>query len=261
MPDWQQIEIDYRAGIKTVRQIASEHGITHGAVNKRRLRDGWDRGEVSTHPVSKPVSKKKPKKAVSKPKAVSKDKPKRKYKKRERLPAVPLTGPGGCPPDYRPEFCEIAHKFCLLGATNERLAEFFNVAVATIYNWQNQYPEFLEALRSGREVADAEIARSLYHRAKGYSHQETKAQLVSDSEGNSRWETLDMIKHHPPDTKAAIHWLGVRQGEKWREKQDLNHNVGGTVIHVHTAVPKPQPLPEAFQKPKLLKGGNGNGDG
>lgn len=41
--DWEIIERDYRAGIKTLRQIATEHGITHGAVNKRAKADGWDR--------------------------------------------------------------------------------------------------------------------------------------------------------------------------------------------------------------------------
>lgn len=41
--DWERIELDYRAGIKTLRQIAEEHGITHGAINKRAKRDGWER--------------------------------------------------------------------------------------------------------------------------------------------------------------------------------------------------------------------------
>lgn len=41
--DWLIVEKDYRAGIKTLRQIATEHGITHGAINKRAKRDGWDR--------------------------------------------------------------------------------------------------------------------------------------------------------------------------------------------------------------------------
>ena len=41
--DWERIELDYRAGVKTLRQIADEHGITHGAVNKRAKRDGWER--------------------------------------------------------------------------------------------------------------------------------------------------------------------------------------------------------------------------
>lgn len=43
VPDWEAIELDYRAGIKTLRQIAGEHGITHGAVNKRAKAQGWER--------------------------------------------------------------------------------------------------------------------------------------------------------------------------------------------------------------------------
>lgn len=42
-PDWERIELDYRAGIKTLRQIADEHGISHVAVAKRAKRDGWTR--------------------------------------------------------------------------------------------------------------------------------------------------------------------------------------------------------------------------
>lgn len=41
--DWERIELDYRAGVKTLRQIAEEHGITHGAVNKRAKVQGWGR--------------------------------------------------------------------------------------------------------------------------------------------------------------------------------------------------------------------------
>lgn len=42
-PDWEAIESAYRAGLLSVREIASQHGITHGAINKRAKRDGWER--------------------------------------------------------------------------------------------------------------------------------------------------------------------------------------------------------------------------
>lgn len=42
-PDWERIERDYRAGIKTLRQIAEENGLSHVAINKRAKRDGWSR--------------------------------------------------------------------------------------------------------------------------------------------------------------------------------------------------------------------------
>lgn len=42
-PDWERIELDYRAGVKTLRQIAGEHGITHAAIAKRAKAQGWER--------------------------------------------------------------------------------------------------------------------------------------------------------------------------------------------------------------------------
>ena len=41
--DWERIELEYRAGLLSVREIAASHGITHGAINKRSKRDGWER--------------------------------------------------------------------------------------------------------------------------------------------------------------------------------------------------------------------------
>jgi len=41
--DWERIELDYRSGQKTLREIASQHDITHGAINKRAKKDGWTR--------------------------------------------------------------------------------------------------------------------------------------------------------------------------------------------------------------------------
>lgn len=42
-PDWEAIERAYRAGLLSIREIASTQGITHGAINKRAKRDGWGR--------------------------------------------------------------------------------------------------------------------------------------------------------------------------------------------------------------------------
>lgn len=41
--DWDLIERDYRVGIKTVRQIAKEHGVSHTAIAKRAEKFGWAR--------------------------------------------------------------------------------------------------------------------------------------------------------------------------------------------------------------------------
>jgi hypothetical protein len=40
----------------------------------------------------------------------------------------------GQPTLYKPEYCELGHNYCLLGATNEVLAGFFDVAPRTVDN-------------------------------------------------------------------------------------------------------------------------------
>lgn len=77
---------------------------------------------------------------------------------------------GGQPTKYKPEYAQHAEKLCLLhGATDDELAAFFGVHVGTIYRWSLAHVEFCEALKSGKDVADNRVERSLYHRAVGYT--------------------------------------------------------------------------------------------
>jgi hypothetical protein len=41
--DWERIEADYRAGVKSLRETAGAHGITEGAIRKRAKQHGWTR--------------------------------------------------------------------------------------------------------------------------------------------------------------------------------------------------------------------------
>ena len=41
--DWERIEFQFRAGVMSLREIASAHGITEGAIRKRAKRDEWSR--------------------------------------------------------------------------------------------------------------------------------------------------------------------------------------------------------------------------
>lgn len=41
--DWESIEREFRAGVRSVREIAAEFGVSHVAIGKRADRDGWSR--------------------------------------------------------------------------------------------------------------------------------------------------------------------------------------------------------------------------
>lgn len=46
--DWVSIEGEYRAGVKPVTGIATAHGISHTAINKRAKANGWARDPGAT---------------------------------------------------------------------------------------------------------------------------------------------------------------------------------------------------------------------
>lgn len=131
----------------------------------------------------------------------------------------------GRPTSYQPAYAEQARKLCLLGATDEELADFFEVAVTTIDNWKKDQPEFLGALKSGKAAADAEIAESLYQRAKGYSHPDVH---ISNFQGAVTITPL--TKHYPPDTAAAFIWLKNRRGKTWKDKQEVEHTASDELL-------------------------------
>lgn len=41
--DWERVELDYRAGLLSVREIADARGCSHTAINKRAKKEGWER--------------------------------------------------------------------------------------------------------------------------------------------------------------------------------------------------------------------------
>ena len=129
----------------------------------------------------------------------------------------------GRPTKYKTEYNEQAYKLCLLGATDKDMADFFGVDEATINRWKNNHPEFCESIKRGKKKADAEVAEKLFHRAKGYEHEDL---YIAQYQGEPI--TVPITKHYPPDTAAAIFWLKNRQKNKWRDKQDVE--IAGDVV-------------------------------
>jgi hypothetical protein len=127
----------------------------------------------------------------------------------------------GRPTLYDPEFCETAHNYCLLGATNDDLARFFHVSPGTIDNWIARHADFATAVKSGRVAADARVARCLYDRAVGYEQRSERAVLV-----RGELRTVAQTVHHPPNVQACIFWLRNRRPREWRVAElPLNREV------------------------------------
>ena len=116
---------------------------------------------------------------------------------------------------YKEEYNDLAFKYCLMGATDVRLAEFFDVTEKTINNWKIEFPTFLQSIKRGKHEADAEVVNSLYGRAKGYEVTE-----VRDEVSDQGVKKVTTKKHIAGDTTAMIFWLKNRQPKQWRDKQE-----------------------------------------
>ncbi|VVE10373.1 hypothetical protein PCO31010_02617 [Pandoraea commovens] len=114
--------------------------------------------------------------------------------------------PRGAKSTYRPEYVEQARKLCLLGATDDVIARFFDVTDRTLRNWKQRQPEFAEALKLGKLSADTEVVSALYEKAKG------------------------------GDVTACIYWLKNRQPEQWRDRvaHEVTGAAGGPIKHETT---------------------------
>ena len=126
----------------------------------------------------------------------------------------------GRPKVYKEEFNKQAEKLCKLGSIDKDLADFFEICEATLNNWKNEFPGFLESIKRGKDLYDTDlIEASLKHRARGYSHEEEK---VFCQDGLII--THETTKHYPPDTTAMIFWLKNRNPDRWNDKIEVEHS-------------------------------------
>ncbi|WP_078601990.1 hypothetical protein [Thioclava sp. DLFJ4-1] len=124
----------------------------------------------------------------------------------------------GRPPKYQDKYAKQAEKLCLLGATDQEIADFFEVDVRTVYRWKNDHDAFCQALKAGKETADDRVERSLFQKATGYEQEEVKIFMPAGAEAPVY---APFRAKYAPDTTAAIFWLKNRRPDEWRDKKEI----------------------------------------
>lgn len=125
----------------------------------------------------------------------------------------------GRPTRFKPEMCEQAHNYCLLGATNDELAGFFRVAPSTVDRWITERADFADAVKRGRVVADSRVARGLYDRAVGYDRTVERSVIVG-----GELKPVTSTIHYPANVQACIFWLRHRRRETWGDRVPASGN-------------------------------------
>lgn len=120
----------------------------------------------------------------------------------------------GRPTKYTKGLNSLVYKLCLLNAIDTQIAEVLGISEVTLNAWKKKYPSFFKSIKKGKEQADAEVAKALFHRACGYSHPDVH---ISNYQGEIT--ITNITKHYPPDTAAAFIWLKNRAG--WKDKSEI----------------------------------------
>lgn len=107
-------------------------------------------------------------------------------------------------------------ELCMLGLTDKEVACSIDITLSQLERWKREIPEFREAFKSGRDTADAKVAASMYHRATGYSYEESKTVVIKGIPVE-----LKTTKHWPPDVGAASLILRNHQSGKFKDTKEL----------------------------------------
>ena len=116
---------------------------------------------------------------------------------------------------YKPEYAATAEILCQMRADNPILAEYFGVALSTIGLWLQKHPEFSDAVKRGKFIADGKVANALYKSAVGEHY------VVSERHNAQTGEVITLAKQIAPDFRAQQFWLSNRQPKLWRHKPDI----------------------------------------
>lgn len=127
---------------------------------------------------------------------------------------------------FKPEMYRQVEELAKLGATNEQIADFFDISVKTLEYWMRMDEEFKRRRKRGGMVADMKVVESLYRRATGYTYKETEGKVYK-----GQLITYTVEKEAVPDVTACIFWLKNRQRAQWADVQNVNHSHSGEIHH------------------------------
>ena len=134
---------------------------------------------------------------------------------------MPEKRPIGRPTLYRPSYVKKAFELCLLGCTDERIAEHLNISIRRLHAWKHDHPAFGDAFIRGREGADAAVAGALYKKAIGFERKSEKIHVTKDGQVIK----VPFVEYYPPDPTAILFYLPNRQRVYWSHKHEAFLNL------------------------------------
>lgn len=120
------------------------------------------------------------------------------------------------------------------GLTDAQIAAKMGIGTSTLYKYQAQHEEIVEALKRGKAPVDNEVENALLKRAMGFEYEEVTTEIIEQPDGSQRKHIKRTKRMVYPDTMAAIYWLNNRRPDLWKNRKavevDTADNAPVTIV-------------------------------
>lgn len=96
------------------------------------------------------------------------------------------------------------------GLTDEQIAKNLGVSKHSLIKWKKEKPDFLDAIKKGKEVSDYELENALHKRATGYYYKEETV--------TNKGDVVQVEKYEHANPTSLIFALKNRLPRKYRDK-------------------------------------------
>lgn len=119
-----------------------------------------------------------------------------------------------------------AKSLAMEGLTDKEIAGRMEIAESTVHKWKRDFPEFSEALKEGKDVADAKVTNSLYRTAVGFTLKEKKVIVTMENDGTQKPARIETTEREVgPNVTSIIYWLKNRRPAVWKDRQSVESTI------------------------------------
>ena len=123
---------------------------------------------------------------------------------------------------YKESFPEKAQELAKKGLSDREISKKLGICKTCFYDYQKEFPEFMDALKKGKYPADDNVEGALYIRAVGYDYEEQVTEVRISEDGTQHTSVIKTYKKHMPgDVTAGIFWEKNRRPEKWGDARKI----------------------------------------
>ena len=123
-------------------------------------------------------------------------------------------------PEIHPDH---AKALAMRGFTNKEIAAAFGISLSTLQEWIKKIPELSEAIKTGKEPANAKVENAIFKSCMGYYVEETRGVVVGNGD-SAHVQKVTESRFIPPNFQAQRFWSKNRMGDRWRDVQEVEHS-------------------------------------